>query len=79
MDTRKRWTVTTTGDSPLREVAQHLRSAGFLIDQLLTEIGCITGTASDEVAARARQMPGVADVSPEAGVDIGPPGGTTTW
>lgn len=79
MTTPKRWTVTTTGASPLPEVARRLRATGFQIDQTLAAIGCFSGLASDEVAGRARQVPGVADVSPEAGIDIGPPGTDPTW
>ncbi|MGI4884744.1 MAG: hypothetical protein ACRYFR_07260 [Janthinobacterium lividum] len=69
----KHWLVTASGEHPLREVEQHLTAAGFAVGQVLAEIGVITGAASDEVARRARALPGVADVSPDSPVDLDPP------
>jgi hypothetical protein len=36
-------------------------------------IGIITGSATDSVAEAVRAVPGVADVSQDEPVDIGPP------
>jgi hypothetical protein len=71
-DTTK-WVVTTSGDRPLQDVARQLSGAGFAIEQVLDAIGCITGSASADVAETLRTIPGVADVSPEQSIDIGPP------
>jgi len=73
MAKQKRWVVTTSGKKPLSDVRKNLVESGFTVDQVLGEIGLITGTAEDDVAERMRNIPGVVDVSPEAGVDIGPP------
>jgi len=48
-------------------------AAGFVIDQILAAIGSITGSATDSVAEAVRAIPGVADVSRDLPVDIGPP------
>ena len=74
----KRWTVTTS-DRPLKEVADELSEAGFSVDQILTEIGCITGTADAKVAKSIRTVPGVTDVSEEIAFDVGPPESNDTW
>lgn len=80
MSESKKWVVTTSGERSLSEVKKSLKKAGFTVDQVLDEIGCITGTGSDEVATRLRGLPGVADVSPEAPpVNIGPPDAPVTW
>jgi hypothetical protein len=79
MAAKKRWTVTASGDRPLTDVAQNLSEKGFVIDQVLDVIGCITGAANDDVAARLRTIPGVAAVEPELGIDIGPPDAPITW
>lgn len=79
MASKTRWVVTTSGDRSLSDVKKELSTAGFAVDQVLDEIGCITGTASDDVANMLRAIPGVADVSPETPIDIGPPDAPETW
>lgn len=79
MPTSKRWVVTTAGPQHLPAIAQQLTQAGFTVEQTLDAIGCLTGTASDGAAERARAIPGVADVSPEAPSSIGPPDSSLTW
>lgn len=79
MKQHKSWIVTTAGDRPVKEVVKDLRAAGFSVDQVLDEIGSITGSADDRVAEKARSIKGVADVSPDTAIDIGPPGAPTTW
>jgi hypothetical protein len=66
--------VTLTGDRPIHEVADDLRAAGLSVDQVLTPTGIVTGSAHPDVTERLRKVPGVADVSPDHPVDIGPPG-----
>jgi hypothetical protein len=78
MSQAKRWTVTTSGQ-PLDDIAHKLSAAGFSVDQVLTEIGCVTGTADAQVAERLRSIPGVIDVSEEVAFDVGPPGDADTW
>ncbi|MFM9964505.1 MAG: hypothetical protein ACKV2Q_25160 [Planctomycetaceae bacterium] len=75
----KRWIVTTSGDRSLNDIQTSLSKSGFAIDQVLGEIGCITGSASDDVAKKLRGMPGVADVSADSPINIGPPDAPTTW
>jgi hypothetical protein len=79
MAERKNWVVTTSGDHPLSSVKKKLTETGFAIEQELDEIGVITGSAGDDVAERLRSVPGVADVSPESPIDIGPPDAPVTW
>ena len=73
MSVSKGWIVTTSDERPLQDVIKDLTDTGFSVDQVLHEIGCITGTASQEMAEKARAIHGVADVSPDAPIDIGPP------
>ncbi len=79
MAKKKIWVVTTSGDRPLSDIKKKLTESGFAVEQVLDEIGIIIGSASDDVAERLRSVPGVADVSPEAPVDIGPPDSPVTW
>ena len=73
MAKKKRWTVTTSGDQSLSDIKKKLVESGFDVDQVLDEIGVITGTSSDDNVERLRSVPGVTDVSPEHSIDIGPP------
>ena len=75
----KQWIVTTSGDKPLKDLRKALTKQGFAVSQVLDEIGCIVGTATEDVAAKVRKVPGVTDVSPDTPVDIGPPGSDLTW
>lgn len=79
MAKKKKWVVTATGERPLADVRKSLTESGFTVEQVLDEIGCITGAASDDVAARLRSVPGVGDVSPDAPADVGPPDSPVTW
>lgn len=79
MTNEKRWVVTTSGDQSLSDVQKNLVDSGFKVDEVLTEIGVITGVAEDDVVDKVRQVGGVVDVSPEPSVDIGPPGSSDTW
>ena len=69
----KRWIVTTTGKGSLEDVKKNLTKSGFSVDRVLNEIGVITGTSKDDDVERFRSVDGVADVSPDEDVDIGPP------
>jgi hypothetical protein len=76
----KRWVVTTEGNRSLSDVKNDLTTSGFHVEDVLSEIGCITGAATDTVAEKARKIPGVADVSPEGPpISIGPPDAPITW
>ena len=75
----KTWIVTTSADRPIAEIAKDLSAAGFKIDQTLDEIGIITGKSDDKAVVKVRSVPGVADISPDHQVDIGPPNSRENW
>lgn len=79
MPNEKRWVITTAGDQSLSDIEKNLADSGFKVDQVLTEIGLITGEADDDVVEKVRQVGGVVDVSPDVPVDIGPPDSSDTW
>jgi hypothetical protein len=66
--------ITLSGDRPVPEVTADLEAAGLKIDQILAEVGVVTGSAPANAASRLRRVGGVSDVSADHGVDIGPPG-----
>ena len=69
----KKLIVTTSGKKSLSDVKKKLTESGFSVDQVLEEIGVITGTSRDGNLERLRKVAGVKDVSPDEQVDIGPP------
>jgi len=73
------WVVTTSGDRPLDDIAADLRKRGFKVKKVLREINSITGTGGADLAAKARQVSGVTDVSPDVPIEIGPPNSSDTW
>ena len=79
MPASKGWIVTTSTDRPIGDITKALQSAGFQVNQVLEEVGSITGTASEEAVTKVKSIPGVVDVSPDTAVDIGPPDSPTTW
>jgi hypothetical protein len=70
---KQRWVVTVSGSRSLNDIRKNVVESGFTVDQVLGEMSLITGVAEDEVAEKVRKIPGVVDVSPELGVDIGDP------
>lgn len=66
--------VTLSGDRPIHEVAKDLKAAGFNVEQVLEFAGSVTGSAHPKALQHLRKVKGVADVSPDHSVDIGPPG-----
>lgn len=80
MPEEKKWVVTTEGSRSLSEIQKDLSGNGFTIENVLSEIGCITGAASDASIDKLRKIPGVADISPEPpSINIGPPNSSFTW
>ena len=79
MATSKRWIVTTSGEHSLHDIERQLTETGFSVEQVLTEIGCITGSAPANLATQLRAIPGVSDLSPDESIDIGPPNESLTW
>ena len=70
---KQRWVVTISGSRSLTDVRKNLAESGFTVEQVLGEIPLIIGVAEDDVAEKARKIPGVIDVSAEEPIDIGPP------
>jgi hypothetical protein len=66
--------VTLSGDRDAAEVTRDLEAAGFLVNEVLGAIGVVTGLADDKTVTKMRKVRGVADVSDDYPVDIGPPG-----
>ena len=79
MPQTKRLIITTSGERAVNDVAEDLRAAGFAVDRVLDEIGCITGAGDEKAVAKARKIRGVTDVSPDEQIDIGPPDSPETW
>ena len=79
MSKREKWIVTTDPARPIREISRDLAARGFKVDQVLDEIGSITGTAAAGKGHALKDIEGVVDVAPDSGIDIGPPGSNPTW
>lgn len=73
-DAKQHLVITLSGDRPIHEVTADLRAAGLDVDQVLEAIGSVTGSFHSKNVTRLRRIRGVADVSPDHPVDIGPPG-----
>jgi hypothetical protein len=80
MPAKKKWIITISGGRPMNAVKKDIVSLGFNVDSVLSEIGCITGSAGEAVIKKIRGVSGIADVSPEGGeINIGPPDAPVTW
>ncbi len=73
-ETKQPLVITMSGNRPIHDVANDLKAAGLDVDQVLEFTGTVTGSAHPQAAERLRGVAGVADVSQDFGVDIGPPG-----
>jgi len=80
MAAKKKWVITLSGERPFKAVKKDIAAAGFDIADAYSEIGSITGSASDIVAKKIRSIPGVTDLAEDPGeFNIGPPGSPVTW
>jgi hypothetical protein len=70
---KKPMVITVSGDRPIHEVARDLKAAGFEVGDVLKFTGTVTGSADPKTAKKLRGIRGVADVSEDHPVDIGPP------
>lgn len=66
----ERITVTVSGDPDA--VAEQLRAAGMNVDQVLSEVGVITGSAAAGQQASLAEIPGVVSVEAEHGFQLPP-------
>lgn len=71
--------VTVSKGRPINEVVGDLKAAGFQVEGVLDAIGVVTGSAQSKSIVKLRKVRGVADVSPDHKIDIGPPDAPTTW
>jgi hypothetical protein len=69
------WTVTAAPGTDVQALAAALRLAGLRVTDVLDVIGVVNGHAPAALAASLRQVPGVADVAPTLGFELGPEGG----
>jgi hypothetical protein len=65
--------VTVSKDHDVKDIVPHLKKAGLEVEGVLEAIGVVTGHASAKSVAALRKVRGVADVSSDQKVDIGPP------
>ena len=65
--------VTVSKDRHLHDVVADLKAAGLEVEGVLDAIGIVTGSAPATSMAALRKVRGVADVSSDHKVDIGPP------
>jgi hypothetical protein len=70
----KRTLVTVSSDRPIHHVAEELKAAGMNVDQVLEFTGTVTGSTLADTQDKLRGVTGVADVSVDHPVDVGPPG-----
>ena len=66
--------VTVSKDHNVNDIVPDLKAAGLDVEGVLDAIGVVTGRASAKRIAALRKVRGVADVSSDHKVDIGPPG-----
>jgi hypothetical protein len=57
----------------IEEVAAHLRSSGMQVDQVLNEIGVISGSVPDDRRQLLKTVTGVQSVEDAATVQLPPP------
>jgi uncharacterized membrane-anchored protein len=66
-------TVDDTHLDKIEEVAAHLRSSGMHVDQVLNEIGVISGSVPDDRRQLLQTVTGVQSVEDTATVHLPPP------
>jgi hypothetical protein len=67
------WIITIAPDGSLPAITKALEHIGFTIVRAMDAIGVVEARGTEALAAKARTIPGVADVSKELTFDVGPP------
>lgn len=65
--------ITVSGDRSIHEVAGDLKKAGMNVENVMEVIGTVTGVVDTKTMQKLREVPGIADVSVDHTIDIGPP------
>lgn len=73
------WIITISDGQSISDIAARLSAEGLTVNEILEEIGCITGAADDDTAERLKRVEGVVDIAPDMQIDVGPPGSEETW
>jgi hypothetical protein len=79
MSKGKGWIVTISGNRPIGDVARDLTRAGLKVDRVNEQISSISGTGDSRLKSKLKAIKGVADVTPDTPIDIGPPGSSKSW
>ncbi len=80
MAAKKKWVIIVSGERSINAVKKDITTLGFKIENVLSEIGCINGSASENVAKKIRSIHGINDVSEDPGeFSIGLPDSPVTW
>lgn len=73
------WIITISQERSITDIAERLSAEGLTVNEVLEEIGCITGSADDVTAERLKRVEGVVDITPDMQIDVGPPGSEESW
>ena len=75
----RRWIVTLTGDASPEQTAEDLRAKGFVVEQVLGEVGVITGQASDSTVEKLKTLPTLQSIEPDQPIQLPDPSTGITW
>jgi hypothetical protein len=67
------WIISLALHQPMSPIALRVSQLGFVVQQQMEFAGVIVALGTDDQAEQARAIPGVADVSVDLPIDIGPP------
>jgi len=73
------WIVTIAPGRRIEKIVEELTQAGCSIRETLTEIGVVSVTCANKSIEQIRRIQGVADVSPDADIQIPSPDKPVTW
>jgi hypothetical protein len=76
---QQRWIVTVDPQENPETVAERLRAQGFEVEQILAEVGSITGFVPKHKVPELRPVPGVVAIEPDVEIQLPPPDSSPTW
>jgi len=68
------WAMTCQPGAALAPITKALRAAGMQVTDVLDAIGVVNGHAPENLPPRLQAVPGVTDVAPTMGFQLGPEG-----
>ena len=73
------WIITVKEGTNIQELTKKITLEGFKVDQVMDQIGCITGSADLKIIQKIRPFDEIVDISQNSSISLGDSDSSITW